>query len=306
MHSDSQSQWWTPSSALSRRAALALMFAAALAGVAGLMAWGPVVLRPQMHQLADARVLWGVPSGLNIWTHLPLLPVGLWGLWRVSHLSRQEPLRLVWACFFIWQMLATVGGMVYHWRPDDQSFIWDQVPRSAACALFSVAFLAERIDRRAGLRGGVLLALLSVLLAGLWWVFTLQQWGAGDLRPLIWLEYSPVGLLAAGAWTLQGHLLSRRDWQRSLLSFGVAQAVDWADRPIFEASHQMVSGHALRHLALAACVGWVAWRLGQQYAEKDAAARATASLSLPEPAEQAQQTRHTTSVTSFPDKRLAS
>ena len=68
--------------------------------------------------------------------------------------------------------------------------------------------------------------------------------------------------MAAGAWTLNGHLLSRQDWLRSQVSFVVAQAVDWGDRWVFEATHQLISGHAVRHLALAACCGWVAYRLG--------------------------------------------
>lgn len=277
-----------PASALSRRAAVALMFAAALAGVAGLMAWGPVVLRPQMHQFADTRVWWGVPSGVNVWSHLPLLPLGLWGLWRVTRLPASEPLRLVWACFFVSQMLATVGGMAYHWHPGDLTFIWDQVPRSAACALFATAFVAERVDARLGRVQGVGLALVAVALAMLWWWVTRLTGGAGDLRPLIWLEFSPIGLLAAGAWTLRGHLLSRLDWQRSVLSFAVAQTVDWADRPIYDWSGQSVSGHALRHLALAACVGWVAWRLGRS------------AYPVARPA------RDQASTTSLPDSRLAS
>src|SRR5690606_18841412 len=137
--------WPLASPVLTRRATVALMLAMAVAATAGLLAWGPVGVSAGTHQFADARALWGVPYGGNVWSHLPLLPIGVWGLWRVSRLPATEPLRWVWACFFCCQMLATVGGMIYHWRPHDASFVWDHVPRSAACALFSAAFLAERI-----------------------------------------------------------------------------------------------------------------------------------------------------------------
>ncbi|MFZ5525986.1 MAG: hypothetical protein ACOZE7_04970 [Pseudomonadota bacterium] len=289
------------SSVLSRRSTVALVFAMALAGAAGLVAWGPVSLVPHMHQFADQRSLWGMPYAVNVWSHLPLLPIGLWGMWRVSRLPGDELLRWVWGWFFCCQMLATVGGMVYHWKPSDVSFIWDQVPRSAACSLFAAAFLAERIDRRFGLGPAIATALIATLLGGIWWLYSLHVWGVGDLRPLIWLELSPIALVATGAWTLHGHLLSRQDWMRSQLSFVVAQTVDWADRPFFDWSGQVISGHSMRHLALAACVGWVAWRLGS-----GSGRRVPHNQPLPAGVILGEPMAAQTSATSFPDSRLAS
>lgn len=268
------------SSALSRRAMVALMLAMALAAVVGLVAWGPVGLVPHMHHFADEGWWLGVNNGTNVLSHLPLVPIGIWGLWRVSRLPLHEPLRWIWGWFFVCQMLATLGGMFYHLAPGDAAFIWDQVPKSAACSLFAFAFLAERIDRRCGNAAAIALALIAALLAGIWWLYSLHHDGVGDLRPLIWLEMLPVLLVATGAWTLSGHLLSRQDWMRSQISFAVAQTVDWADREVFEWTHQVIGGHSVRHLALAACVGWVAYRLGQETASTK---EATASAAVVEP-----------------------
>lgn len=292
----------TPSSVLSRRATVALMFAMALAGMAGLVAWGPVGLVPHMHQFADTHAYAGVPNAGLVWSHIPLLPIGIWGLWRVSRLPADEPLRTVWAVFFCCQMLATLGGMVYHWQPNDYTFVVDQLPRSAACAMFAAAFLAERIDHRFGGRAAISVALLLTCLGGLWWLGTLNLWGLGDLRPLLWLELCPIAMVATGAWNLHGHLLTRQDWMRSQLSFLVAQTVDWADLPIYLWTNQWVSGHAVRHLALAACVGWVAYRLGHERARIAEAERALRDQQLLEEQAKAGQA----SVTSFPDSRLAS
>ena len=242
---------------------MALVLAMALAGAALLVAWGPVHLVPHMHEFAGAHTWHGIPAALLVLSHLPLLPIGIWGFWRVSRLPSHEPLKLLWGTFFACQMLATVGGQVYHWAPSDATFIWDQVPKSAACALFALAFLGERIDRRFGSPVAVLCGVMASLLGCIWWLYSLHVWGAGDLRPLFWLELSPLALVAAGAWSLRGHLLlSRADWLRSQLSFAVAQTVDWADVWIYENTHHLISGHAIRHLALAACVGWVGYRLG--------------------------------------------
>ena len=252
------------SAALSRKAIATLMLAMALAGMVCLMAWGPVVLVSHMHQFADQRNWLGAPNGVNVWSHLPLIPVGLWGIWRVSQLPSGETLRWIWAGFFICQLAATLGGMIYHWVPTDATFMWDQVPKSAASTLFALAFLAERVDRRFGAMPAIAVGLAASGLGGLWWLYTLGLGQVGDLRPLMWLELLPVVLVATGAWTLHGHLLSRHDWMRSQISFALAQILDWGDRAVYLASGQMVSGHALRHVALAACCGWVAYRLGGQ------------------------------------------
>lgn len=253
---------------LSRKGIATLMLAMALAGMVCLMAWGPVVLVSHMHQFADQRDWLGAPNGVNVWSHLPLIPVGLCGIWRVTQLPAGEPLRWIWAGFFICQLAATVGGMVYHWVPTDATFMWDQVPKSAASTLFALAFLAERVDRRFGAMPAMASGLAASGLGGLWWLYTLGLGQVGDLRPLMWLELLPVLLVATGAWTLHGHLLSRQDWMRSQISFALAQILDWGDRAVYLASGQLVSGHALRHIALAACCGWVAYRLGGQSLDK--------------------------------------
>lgn len=246
---------------LARRATVALLGAMAAATVMGLLAWGPVALGGHAHAHADVRAWAGVPNAVNVLTHLPLLPLGVWGLWRLAALRGHDALRPAWALFFACQMLATLGGMAYHWAPGDAMFVWDQMPKSAACALMSCAFLAERVDARWGRPWVLAGALVLAAMGGVWWLLTLRLHGVGDLRPLLWLEFMPTLLVAAGAWTLSGSLLTRGDWMRSLLSFVVAQAVDLADAPIWAASGERLSGHSVRHLALAACVGWIAYRL---------------------------------------------
>lgn len=255
------------SSVLSRRMVGTLLLAMAVATILGLLAWGPVGLSPRMHHYADSRTIWGVPNAMNVWTHLPLIPLGFWGLSRIVGLKGHDELRRVWSWFFVCQILATVGGMVYHWLPSDHLFVWDQMPKSAACSLLACAFLAERIDPRWGSTATAVAALGLSALGGIWWLVSPSWLGAGDLRPLMWLEYMPTLLVAAGAWSAPGKLLTREDWMRSLASFVVAQTVDWADAPIFKALGGL-SGHSIRPLSLAVCVGWIAYRLGRAGGDK--------------------------------------
>lgn len=278
------------SSALSRRAVVALLAAMAAATAMGMLAWGPVGLSVHMHEYADGRTIFGIPNAVNVLTHVPLLPLGLWGFWRVARMPEHDDLRAVWGLFFVCQMLATLGGMAYHVIPTDVMFVWDQMPKSAACALMSCAFLAERVDARWGGPLALTVALVVSVLGGAWWVASLKLYGLGDLRPLLWLEFMPTLLVATGAWSLAGRLLTRQDWMRSLISFVVAQSVDWADKPIYLMGG-WISGHSIRHLALAACVGWIAYRLAHAKGDEPfnarsetAAAEEQAAPEVPVPA----------------------
>ncbi|MEY2837755.1 MAG: hypothetical protein RJB60_54, partial [Pseudomonadota bacterium] len=88
------------------------------------------------------------------------------------------------------------------------------------------------------------------------------------------------------------------------------------DKAIFDATGHVISGHAVRHLALAACVGWVAYRLGapgrQLQAELEAARKQEAAMravsmaaSMASGAADGRRGRQA-SDTSLPDRRLAS
>lgn len=258
---------------LNRRSSLVMLFALVAASLVGLLAWGPVELTRHSHGFADQRAWLGVPNAFNVLSHLLLIPFGLWGWQRVARLPAGEPLRLVWALFFTAQLLATLGGMAYHWAPSDQRYVWDQLPKSMACTFMACAFLAERINLSWASPPALLAASTANVLAGLWWIGTLGVHGSGDLRPLLWLEFMPTLLVATGAWNLTGRLLRRQDWQRALISFVLAQGVDWCDQTIWAASG-WVSGHCLRHVALASCVGWLAYRLGRDLSPAQPAATA--------------------------------
>ena len=79
---------------------------------------------------------------------------------------------------------------------------------------------------------------------------------------LMWLEMLPVLLVAAGP-DAQWALVEPTRLVAVAGQFCGGAGGGLGDRWVFEATHQLISGHAVRHLALAACCGWVAYRLGR-------------------------------------------
>lgn len=245
---------------LTQRCTMALLVSLALATVMGLIALGPFTLQPEAHSFADTRALGGVPHASNVLTHLPLFLVGWWGWRRVRALDAPDDLKRPWMWFFLAAIPAGLMGSFYHWAPDDTRFVLSQMPRSFASVLLLCVFLAERVDQRWGSRPVLLGWLGATFAGGLWWTFTIVVDGSGDLRPLLWIGLSPLLLVPAGIWRLPGSRISGADWLAVLVLFAGAHALQWADATVMRALGGLVSGHALHHLALAGCIGWLAYR----------------------------------------------
>lgn len=238
---------------------MALLASLAMATLVGLLAAGPITLKPDAHLYADQRALGALPNAANVLTHLPLFIVGLWGWRRVRTMNASPDLARPWAWFFLAAIPAGVMGSFYHWAPDDARFVLSQMPRSFASVLLLYVFLAERVDQRWGSRWALLSAAALTLLGGVcWWTSALLQ-GAGDLRPLLWVGLSPLLLVPAGIWRLPGSRISGANWLVALLLFAAAHVLQWADAAVMQSLQGLSSGHALHHLALAACIGWLAY-----------------------------------------------
>lgn len=244
---------------LTRRCTMALLVSLALATLMGLLALGPVALQPGAHFYADERALGWLPNAYNVLTHLPLFAVGWWGWRRVRSLDAPADLKRPWLWFFLAAIPAGVMGSFYHWAPDDLRFVLSQMPRSFASVLLLCVFLAERVDRRWGSWPALLGWLVASLLGGLWWGLSRAMDGQGDLRPLLWIGLSPLLLVPAGIWRLPGSRISGANWLAVLVLFAIAHALQWADATVMHALDGLASGHALHHVALAGCIGWLAY-----------------------------------------------
>lgn len=245
-----------------RRGVLVLLCSMATALVAGLLAWGPIVLTSDAHQYADQRELAGIPNGLDVLSNLPLVAAGAWG-WAATRSSRWSTMmRRVWSRFFVSITASGTASLLYHAAPGNFAFALTQLSVAASFALLLLCFLAERVDMRfAGLPACCIACVAAALTAALWW-YGASRHGSGDLRGLLLLQTLPVLLAPAGALTLRGRQTTMYDWIAMLCLYGVGQMCDLADVPILQMTG-LVGGHALMHLAYAGVAAWPAWRCKQ-------------------------------------------
>lgn len=222
----------------------------------------PPIAQPlAYHDFADQRSLWGMPNGLNVLSSLPLVVVGAWGLWQLPLQTKRfcsDLLVTNYYCFFAFVMLAGLGSAYYHWAPTNMTLVGDRLGIALSVMALFTALTGELVNERLGQK---LLWPLMVLGAAsvLIWIVT-EQWGRGDLRLYILVQFLPLLMillmLAMFRWSYshQGYLFLL------LLVYGGAKVCEHFDREIYMAL-TAISGHTLKHLCVAVASYGVYWIL---------------------------------------------
>ncbi len=278
---------------LSSRCALALLAAIVLASLVGLLALGPLQDGDSAHRLTDARSVAGLPNGWSVLLQLPLLAVAAAGALSARAAGADPPLQRAWRLFFALVGVAALASIADHLAPSATGYVLSKLPTASASALLSLIFLAERLGLGWLRPAALVLALTSGPLGGALYFGAEALHGQADGRLLLWLQILPLLLVPLGVWSLPSRGLDGLAWTVALLAFAFAELLDWADTALWQASGGAISGHALHHLPLAACLGWLAWGVARQRNAAGVSAAPVPAAALP-PVSQA-----ATSLTTF-------
>lgn len=243
---------------------------AAAAGLALLLAcFGPhVAQHAHYHAFADQRALFGVPYAMDVLSNLPFALAGVIGLvaWLSAGrapvrnplrnpLRNPDPTRHFAALFFAGLIVTALGSTYYHLNPSDSSLALDRLGMVASFAGMLGLAAAQRVSLRAGLA-----TVLAVLLMG---PSTVAVWAeTGNLLPWAVLQGGGMVMLLVLAMcrpVAQTSAVALPSTTVALLPvvlvYTLAKFLELADQPIFELTHQLVSGHSLKH-AVAALAAW--------------------------------------------------
>lgn len=198
---------------------------------------GPVIVQPlEYHQFVDVRSFMGIPNAMDVLTNICFLAVGLFGLVKVSSQS--------WKWFFISILLIAPGSAYYHWGPNNETLVWDRIPMSMGFMALYVVLLSEHINRKFEkfLYPALLLGVVSVLV----WVMT------SDLRFYFWIQFSSFISIPIILFLFPSHYSHRHGYFIALGMYALAKITEVKDKEIFYATHEIISGHSMKHI-LAAC-----------------------------------------------------
>ena len=216
---------------------LIFLFGLAAVSLLALLLVPPIPQSQTYHSFADQRPLFGVPNFWNVVSNLPFVIVGVLGLMRVRG-------SLAASTFFLGVLLTGFGSSYYHWRPDDIGLFWDRLPMSVAFMAALAYVIEERINERVGqtlLWPLILLGIVSLLM----WIRT------DDLRLYAWVQFFPCVVLPLMFWLFAPKYSGTAYWFAAAGLYVLAKVLEYADAGIHSATGDMMSGHALKHVAAA-------------------------------------------------------
>ncbi|MEW8014946.1 MAG: alkaline phytoceramidase [Candidatus Sedimenticola endophacoides] len=213
------------------------------------------------HEFADHNLFLGLVHAGDVLSNLAFIFVGGLGLWYLSASSKcfssfmDSRERWAYWCLFLGVFLTGFGSSWYHLDPDNYSLVWDRLPMSLGFMAVFSAVIAERVKISFGV---TLLAPLIVLgLASvLWWIWT-EDRGHGDLRWYLLVQFYPMLTMSLMLLLLPTPYTHGSHYWGLLVCYMVAKVTEIFDHQIFEFTHEVISGHSLKHLLAAGGVAWI-------------------------------------------------
>ncbi|XP_075477112.1 uncharacterized protein LOC142518251 [Primulina tabacum] len=227
----------------------ALVWGVAVLCFVALMSITPAIPQSQeYHDFADQRTYFGIPNTLNVISNFPFFVVGVIGLVLCYYgnyfkLSLQGEL-CGWTFFFIGVAAVAFGSTYYHLRPDDSRLVWDRLPMTVAFTSIIAIFIIERVDARKGTFSIVPLILAGVVSILYWRFFD-------DLRPYAVVQFVPCIAIPLMAILMPPMYTHSTYWLGAAVFYLLAKIEEAADKPIYNLTHHIVSGHTLKHLCAA-------------------------------------------------------
>jgi hypothetical protein len=213
------------------------------------------------HNFADHRRLVGIPNCLNVASNIFVLIVGVMGMRFVETIPTGDRSPFSdsvdrWAYFIFLLVVAVtaLGSAYYHLRPDDDALVWDRLPMAVGFLSLLAAVVCERTTPKNGLR---YLMILPIGGAGtvLYWRAT-EQSGQGDLRPYVIAQFGSLIAILLLMALFRPRFTRGSDLLVSLGIYAIAKAFEAGDRAVFSAGG-IVSGHTLKHIAVAISAYWI-------------------------------------------------
>ncbi|XBI33084.1 hypothetical protein VPH35_056447 [Triticum aestivum] len=201
-----------------------------------------MLLIPALSVALVILVVW-IPNMLNVLLNIPFLFVGIAKLILCQYknyftLCLQGEL-WSWTLSFAGFTAVGIGSSYYHLYPNDATLVWDRLPMTIAFTSIVAIFIIERVDGRAGTKSLAPLVIVGAL-SILYWS---ENHGS---NPVCSMHCKPVmAIVIPPMYTHSSYWL----WTAGF--YLLAKVEEAADKPIYRWTHDIVSGHTLKHLCAA-------------------------------------------------------
>lgn len=250
---------------VSKKTCFALLAAAACLLIAVIMLLPPIPQPQEYHNFADHRSLLGLANALNVLSNIPIALAGIYGIMLLlvpGKAQLKDPRqKLPWLVISVGLILTAAGSGYYHLSPDNDRLVWDRLPMTLVFMSLTAVLIGERICVRLGLLLWPFLVILGFA-SVLYW-HSGEQHGTGDLRFYLGIQaFTFLTLLIVqttpSCYTRSGDL--------TVIAFfyGLAVLSELYDTQIFAWTDGTVSGHTIKHLAVAMAALWMMLMIGRR------------------------------------------
>jgi len=209
----------------------------------GLLIWGRIPQDLDYHRFADTRTFLGISNFWDVFSNLPFLTIGIWGVWFCLW-NPLGPSQSAWTVFFVGVALISFGSAYYHLNPNNDTLVWDRLSMTIAFMSLLTAVFGDYVDQR------LAIMLVPAVLLGLSSVLYWSQ--VDDLRLYLWLQIITLLNIALIMILFRSVYSNNLVMGLALLSYVLAVVTEQTDRCIFELTDEIVSGHTIKHLLAAA------------------------------------------------------
>lgn len=218
------------------------LIAAAIFMAVFLFQKGPLPQEQWYHQFVDTRMMLGIPNAMDVLSNIFFVIVGVLGMNEVGKVMGLDT-KKSWWWFFLAILLVAPGSAYYHLNPNDTTLIWDRLPMSMGFMGLYIVLLCEHISLKfeKALYPALILGILSVFT----WVMT------NDLRIYYWVQFSSFITIPIILLLFKSRYGKKYLYGVTLAFYGLAKWTEIKDKEIFYATHELISGHTLKHILAA-------------------------------------------------------
>ncbi len=211
-----------------------------VAGTALQMIW-PLAQPASYHHFADQRALGSLHNAADVLSNVVILIAGLLCLGWVRRHASNQPAQfpgMVAAAFGL--LFTAFGSAYYHMAPTDATLVWDRLPMTIVFAGILAMLWTSWSGQRVGWPQMLIMVVVSPATVGYWLLFN-------SLWPYAILQFG--GLMLIVGMTLTRKVNGVFAWTLVIVFYGVAKIFESLDWQIWELTHHVIAGHALKHVS---------------------------------------------------------
>lgn len=261
-----------------RERAVLMLLALFITALASMLLVPPIAQPLNYHDFADSRSILGLSNFGNVASNLAILLSAASGLYFMLN-KRDGKTALTfatpaewWPYLLVFASAAAIaiGSAYYHYKPGNESLIWDRLPMAIMFMALFAAIFAERISLAAATILTVPLILLGAA-SVFGWALS-EERGAGDLRFYGIVQFFPMVATPLILWifpsrySAQGYLWGALAW------YVLSKVFELFDLEVFMVTNGYVSGHTIKHVLCGLSVYWLLLMLRKRSAASNAKA----------------------------------